>query len=146
METARNYWREKCLTALFMLQALFLGTSLWDFFLTVIITASKRSEIFTVLATGFSGIILIPWIVTTIILLIFLFSVLSKRPSRKLLLTPIHFGYGAMFLVYLSLMILALLNPVITWPLVANYFINASWAAAIIFLRVKVQNILRTEP
>jgi hypothetical protein len=138
METLRNYWREKCLNALFTLQALFLGTAIWDFFLTVIIETSKRSEVFAVLAPGLSGIILIPWLGSIIILTLFLFRVLMRKHYDKPLLKPLHIGYFILFLVYLILMILALINPVITWPLVMNYFINGSWAVAILYFRIKI--------
>lgn len=138
MITSRDYWKAKCLNALFTLQALFLGTAIWDFFLTVIVDTSQRSEIFSVLEPGLSGLILIPWLGSIIVLALFLFRVLTKDVSKKPLLKSLHIGYFIMFLVYLALMILSLLDPIIIWPLVMNYFINGAWAIAIIYFRVQI--------
>lgn len=122
---------------LFTFQALFLGTTIWDFFLTVIITTSARSEMFVALIPA-SVFIIVPWIVLIFILTIFLFRALLTRDTDRSLLAPIHLGYGLLCVLYLIFFAVAVVSPLIAWPLVMNYFINAVWAGSIVFFRIRI--------
>ena len=145
MEKSRNYWRTKALHVLFTLQALFLATSIWDFFFTILLQGSPRSEMLILLGSA-SSFILIPWVIATIVLALFLFRVLTREPGNMKLIKPVHVGYVVMSLVYLALMVVAFLNPAVAWPLVLNYFVNASWAMSIAILRIKILHAIEIDP
>jgi hypothetical protein len=38
---------------------------------------------------------------------------------------------------YIGLIILAILNPLVAWPLIMNYSMNIAWAVALIYFRYK---------
>lgn len=114
-------------------QGLFLATTTWDFFLTVVVN-SHRSLVFSGLASGTAMFIIIPWILGIFVLALVILSFLSRKDIPKLT-RRVNYEYGLFILIYGALAILAITNPVIMWPVVMNYIVNIIWAGALIYFR-----------
>ena len=123
---------------LFAFQALFVGTTAWDFFLTVIVQESVRSHIFLMLPAGLSIFIIAPWLIGLFILtgslIVFAFHKDFGPPMGK-----INFEYGGIMIVYVILFILSVFNPAVSWPFMLNYLINIIWAWSLICFRLAAQ-------
>lgn len=138
-----TYWKSLCLNLLFAFQALFLASTTWDFFLTVIVANSHRALIFSQLGIFTTGIIVIPWLVLIFVLsamlLVFLYKKDKNQPE---LATGVHYGYFILSLLYLIFFFLGIFNPVVAWPIVLNYIVNFVWSIVLIFFRIRVKDSL----
>lgn len=118
------------------MQALFIGTVAWDFFLTIL-TQSIRSHIFTGMPAAVSMMIIIPWILGIFILLAMLLIFMINKDTDPLISNK-NFEYGGMALVYIILFFIGLFNPLIPWPIVLNYLLNIVWAGSLICFRIAI--------
>ena len=123
---------------LFTYQVLFIGTTAWDFFMTVVVSNSLRSLIFSELPSGMSVFIIAPWLLGLFILTATILAFIFKNEFGPPI-TPINFEYGGIMIVYIILFILSLFNPAVSWPLVVNYLINIVWAGTLICFRLALQ-------
>ena len=126
------YWRTLALNMLFAFQGLFIASSAVDFFLTVLIN-SNRSQIFSGLPVV-ASMVIAPWIIGLFISSIMLIMFIHNKDS-KTNINGLHMEYGFMILLYASLFVLSLFNPLIAWPVMANYLIHLGWACSIIYFR-----------
>lgn len=141
MRNIELYWRNLSLNMIQAFQGIFLATTAWDFFLTVIID-SHRSLVLANFAGLASALIIIPWIAGIFVLLIVFLSFLMRRDSldTKIMKHRVSLEYSIFVVIYSVLAVLAIINPVISWPVVLNYLVNVVWAALLIYFRTKVIN------
>ena len=118
-------------------QGLFLASTTWDFFLTVVVQ-SHRALVFAGLSAGTSAFIILPWIVGIFIVAAMLvFFMISKE--KAVLSTRINFEYIGMALVYAALFFIAIFNPMVAWPVVVNYIVNVVWAVSLVYFRTAIR-------
>ena len=132
-----------CLNLLFAFQALFLASTTWDFFLTIIVANSHRALIFSQLGIFTSGIIVTLWLILIFVLAALLLVFLYKKDKNQPgLATVVHHGYFILSLIYLIFFFLGIVNPVVAWPIVLNYMVNFVWSIALIFFRIRIKDKL----
>ena len=133
-------WKTLATSLLTAIRILFLTTVSWDFFLTIVSKASQRALVLTGVGAQFAPYIIIPWAVAIFVLaVLLLFHLFNSDPAFVT-----HYGYYiyVVFIVlYVALGILAFINPLISWPLIFNFGVNALWSAAIIYFRFKMKNM-----
>jgi hypothetical protein len=138
MKEKYTYWKRVAFNMLFTCQALFLGTTAWDFFLTVIVQ-SHRSLVFTGIGASLSTFIILPWIIG-IFVLMFMLLLYMANEDKQLMITRWNFDYIGMIILYVIMFVLALTNPVVAWPILLNYLINIAWAGSLIYFRLAVRH------
>lgn len=123
---------------LFVYQALFVGTTAWDFFLTVVVGGSIRSQIFSILPATTSFLIIVPWLIGIFLLALMLLIYLNNKdyspPTYK-----VNFEYIGMMIIYVVLFLLSIFTPSIPWILVFNYLVNIVWIWSLIRFRRFIQ-------
>lgn len=125
-------------------QALYICTTVWDFFLTVAIPNSNRSQIFSALSPTLSVTIILCWLASILILTVILFSYLLKDEYTPV--TPtVNIEYSIIIVLYACILIITLFNPIILWPLVLNYIVNIIWGITLICFRKAIQNVADLE-
>lgn len=138
MSDIDNFWKICVLNMIQIFQGLFLATTTWDFFLTIIVK-SHRSLVFSVMAPGTAMFIIVPWILGIFILSIIILSFFSRGGMPKLT-KRVNYEYGLFIFIYGALAILAIFNPIVMWPVVMNYIVNIIWAGILIYIRSIVIN------
>lgn len=138
-----TYWRAMALNLLFALQALFIGTTSWDFYLTLI-SQSARSHIFASLPIDIVGFIIFPWIIGIFILSITLVVFMFNKEYR-FTAEWINFEYIGMLVLYSVLFVLSIFTPIIPVPIVLNYLVNIVWLWILICIRRSVRRNLIAE-
>lgn len=127
---------------LFVLQCLFLANITWDFFLTVVVSSSHRALVFSGLSAGTTMFLIVPWIIGILVLATMLLVYMKKQEEGTNPLTiRVHFDYGLLMLLYVALIVFALINPAVAWPIVLNYLVNIVWAGALIYFRYRVMRL-----
>src|ERR1017187_10544158 len=112
MTIQNKFWKTLSLNMLFANQALFIASTAWDFFLTVVVSNSARSMIFSALPFGISVFIIVPWLVGIFILtgslIIFALHKDYGPPVYK-----INFEYGGIMILYIVLFLLSMFTGAI---------------------------------
>jgi hypothetical protein len=127
---------------LFAFQFLFLVNVSWDFFLTVLVNTSEGALVIAGLPGAAIILLTLSWIIVTFVLAIKLLSYLKKRETNdNPLIFWVHFGYVFLMILYVILMILAILNPLVPWPVVIQYLVNVLWAATLVYFRHRVKTL-----
>jgi hypothetical protein len=138
MKTEINYWKDLSLNMFLASQGLFICTTVWDFFMTVIIPNSVRSHIFSGISTTLSMILIVSWLLGIFILTGILFTFLLRDEYKPMPVT-INIEYSGIILLYSVLGIISLFNPIIVWPVILNYVVNILWAFTLIYFRRAIQ-------
>jgi hypothetical protein len=138
--------KEVAYNLLIALQALFLASTVWDFFLTVLVPSSHRALVFSGLGSVATVYFLIvPWalciLVSLITFIVFLCNT-DHNPIRK----GSHYKYAILGLIYLCFTVLAILNPAVMWPIVFNYIVDVVWVGVILYYRVVIGNLYKDIP
>ena|ERR1035437_1501144 len=128
------FWKKLTINMLLVSQLLFILNTIWDFFLTIMLHAA-RSRIFEILP-GMAALIITPWIVMIFILSASL--IVSMLSGEKLVVKYDKYGYMVITTIYLVLFVLSLFNPMISWPIMLNYIVNATWAISIIYFKSSI--------
>lgn len=136
MKEKYTYWKRVAFNMLFTYQALFLGTTSWDFFLTVIVQ-SHRSLIFSSLGAA-SMFLIFPWIIGLFVLT-FMLLIYMVDEEKQLMVTKWNFDYIGMIILYIIMFLLALFNPIVAWPIMLNYLINIAWAGSLLYFRLALR-------
>jgi hypothetical protein len=135
--------REVAYNLLIALQALFLATVTWDFFLTVLVPNSHRALVFSGLGSAATVyFVIVPWAICILWALISFIAFLCNtdhNPVRGMT----HYKYATLGLIYLCFTVLAILNPAVMWPIVLNYIITVTWAGIILYYRVVIGNLYK---
>lgn len=128
------FWKKLAINMHLVSQFLFVLSTIWDFFLTVIIH-SVRSGIFD-MVPSWAIFIIGPWIIMIFILsfLLIVSIVTEDRPVVK------HdtYGYVVMIIIYAILFLLSLFNPLISWPLLLNYLVSILWATSLAYFKLAI--------
>lgn len=133
--------RKLAFDLLITLQALFLVTTIWDFLFTVLVPGSYRALVFSGLGSVATvSLVIVPWALCITFLVITFVIFLVCRDHRPIQ-SHIHYYYGFLGLMYLGFTLLALSNPLITWPIVINYIVNVVWAASIVYYRIVIRKL-----
>jgi hypothetical protein len=136
------FWRHAALDMLFVFQFLFLLNVSWDFFLTVLLNTSQGALVIAGLPTLAVTLLSLSWIIVVFVLAVKLLSYLKKRETDdNPLVFWVHFGYIFLMILYVVLMILAILNPVVAWPIIVQYLVNILWAATLIYFRHRIKTL-----
>jgi hypothetical protein len=143
MTDQHTYWKNLSLNMLCLFQGLFLASTTWDFFLTVVVH-SHRALVFAGLSTGTAAFIILPWITGIFIMAAMLVAFMISK-EKSVMSTRINFEYGGMICVYLVLFFMAMFNPVVAWPIVMNYLVNAVWAASLIYYKIAIRNCVKSK-
>lgn len=130
-------WKELATSQLNALRILFLMTVSWDFFLTIISKASQRALLLTGVGAQYTPIVVIPWAACILLLAILLYFQL-KKDDQSVVTQYGYYVYFAFIGLYVILSCIALINPLISWPLMLNYIVNILWASTIVYFRFKV--------
>ena len=131
-------WKELATSQLNALRILFLMTVSWDFFLTMTAKASQRALVLTGVGAQYTPFIVIPWALCILLLAILVYFQL-RRIDQSIVTQYGYYIFFAFIGLYLILMLVALINPLILWPLLVNYAVNIVWALTIIYFRYKVK-------
>jgi hypothetical protein len=131
-------WKNLALLMLTAIRVVFLATVTWDFFLTLITKASQRSLALTGVGAVYAPFIIIPWAAAIFILAALLFDRAFRDWAS---ITKYGYIIYVFFIIlYLSLAILAYINPLVSWPLIFNFVVNAIWSGVIMYFRCMVSN------
>ena len=123
------YWKKLAINMHLVSQFLFVLSTIWDFFLTTIVH-SARTGIFDIIP-GLAIFVIGPWIIIIFILSLLLL-IASIVTEDRLVVRHDKYGYAMMIIIYAILLSLALINPLISWPLTLNYLVNVFWAASLV--------------
>lgn len=132
-------WKDLATSLFTALRVFFLVTSTWDFFLTIVAKASQRALVLTGIGASYTPYIVMPW-ACSIILLAFLLLDHLRKKDQSIVTRYGVYVYVAFIAIYISLAILAVINPLVSWPLVLNFLANAGWAVAIMYFRFKLKS------
>ena len=138
-----NNWKAYSYRALMTLQVLFVATLTWDFFLTVLVKTSHRASVMLGSASAVAPIIIFFWILVIVGLSVL---VLCSSKSDAGIASGKFIRYEYLFLVmsailYVALIILALINPLVLWPILINYAVNIIWVVLLIYFRYHFSRI-----
>lgn len=135
--------KEVAYNLLIALQALFLATTVWDFFLTVLVPNSHRALVFSGLGSiATVYFIIIPWAICILWALI-TFVIFLCNTDHNPIRGMTHYKYAILGLIYVCFTVLAILNPAVMWPIVLNYIINVVWVGLILYYRVVIGNLYK---
>lgn len=138
-----NNWKAYSYRVLMTLQVLFVATLTWDFFLTVLVKTSHRASVILGTTSAIAPIIIFFWILVIIGLLVLAFC--SSKADAGIASSK-FIRYEYLFLVmsmilYVALIILALINPLVLWPILINYAVNIIWVCLLIYFRYHFSRI-----
>ena len=130
-------YKELAYKMLIMLRTLFVVTMTWDFFLTVGFYGSQRALILTgALVAPYIPIIIGVWALLIVgMIFILIYGTYGSKECEGKITTLAYILLSSCFVLYSILLILALLNPVITWPVILTYIINIGWIMSLIYFR-----------
>lgn len=127
------------------MQALFLATTIWDFFLTVLVQSSQRALVFSGLGNVATvWFVIAPWAVC-IALLVITFIIFLIYHDHRPIQTHIHYYYGFLGLMYIAFAILAFSNPLVMWPVIMSYIVNVIWVGFILYYRILVSQLYESK-
>jgi len=137
MSNPVSYWKNIALNMLVAFQGLFIASTTWDFFLTVVVKESHRALVFSTLAPAAATFIIVPWILG----ILFLAAMLAIYSFNKdsIIASRIHYEYSGMTVLYMFLFVLGCLSASISWPLLLNYAVNCVWAISLVYFRIVIQ-------
>jgi hypothetical protein len=125
------------------MQALFLATIVWDFFLTVLVPTSHRALVLSGLGSVATVyFVIVPWAICILVSLI-TFIIFLCNTDHNPIRGVSHYKYAILGIIYMCFTALAILNPAVTWPIVLSYIINVVWAGTILYYRVVIGNLYK---
>ena len=129
-------WRELAYNMLVILRTLFVITISWDFFLTIGFQTAQRALVLTGIGSMFAPYLIVLWLITIVgLVFVLIYGTYGKEGCEGKIGKIAYFFLGVAFVLYGTLLILAVLNPVVAWPIVLNYLINLSWIISLIYFR-----------
>lgn len=145
----KNLWKGFSRKLIMTMRTLFVATITWDFFLTVVIKTSQRAHVLMGPGAVFAPFLIIIWAVVIMGLCYILLDVVRiQSPAIEAENRRKYTAYGLLLLtiiLYISLTILAIMNPVVMWPVVVNFAVNLGWGVALFYFRNKFMSILNSE-
>ena len=141
METRVDYWKELSAKLLKTFELMFLLNISMDFILTVLATATFKSEILFGISTMASMFLLSPWVLCILVLSIFLLMHVADcfYSHRHTMMVASHILTG---LVYLALAVIAIFNPIISPWSIVYYLITVGWSVMLVHFRFKIKQAL----
>ena len=141
MELRVDYWKELSSKLLKAFELMFLLNISMDFILTVLATATFKSEILFGVSSLASMLLLSPWVLCIIMLSIFLLMHVADcfYDRRHILMVMSHCLAGV---VYIALTVIAIFNPIISPWTIAYYLITVGWAVMLVYFRFKIKEAL----
>ena len=141
MEMRVDYWKELSSKLLKAFELMFLLNISMDFILTVLATATFKSEILFGISALSSILLLSPWVLCIVMLSVFLLMHVADcfYNRRHILMVISHCLAGA---VYIALMVIAIFNPIISLWTIVYYLITVGWAAMLVYFRFKIKEAL----
>lgn len=135
-------WKKFALEILVVFRSLFTITLIWDFFLTVGFPSSQRALVLTGIGAAFAPYIIFFWILCIIGITFTLIYTTYGTPDCENKITKIAYMFltGTFFL-YGLLIVLAILNPVMAWPVILSYVANIGWIMGLIYFRREVTRL-----
>lgn len=112
---------------------------IWDFFLTVAVSTSARSLVFTGIGSSFSNIIIPIWL----LVILFLITVVIYE-SFTGTISNSKFSYFVLSVsgsMYMILVILAIMNPSVAFPVVLSFVSLGIWSFVLIYFKKKISEI-----
>lgn len=129
-------WRELAYKMLIMLRVLFTITLSWDFFLTVGFQTSQRALVFSGVGALFSPYLIILWLLCIVgMTFILIYGTYGKKECQEKISKLAYLLMAGGFVLYGSLVILAIMNPIVAWPVILNYIVNLGWVMSLVYFR-----------
>jgi hypothetical protein len=129
-------WKELAYKMLIMLRVLLVATLSWDFFLTFGFQASQRALLLSGIGSVFTPYVIALWILTIIgMTFILVYGTYGKKECEEKISKIAYLLMASGFVLYGSLIILSLLNPIVAWPVILNYMVNLVWIMSLIYFK-----------
>jgi hypothetical protein len=135
MEIFTSDWKTAFHRLLSFYRLLYLGTILWEFFVTIGIGTSQQSLLLIGTGIALKPAILLVWLICMLGLLVIFLDISFRHVDSTKYSTLAYFLLSGMLCVHLSMIFLALTASAIVWPLVLNFLTSAIWVASLIYFR-----------
>ena len=133
------FWKNLSINMLIVYELLFIGTITRDFFITIVIPNSIKSQIFSNLSTSASFIIIISWLFSLFLSSIMMMTFLLHK-DYSLPINKMRIEYGGIMIIYIILFTLSIFTPAVPWIVVFDYAIYVIWIWSLIRFRLLIQS------